>query len=282
MVHQNKTIALPLELRVLIYELLFSSECAVTHSFLDQCADAINDGFSIAILQANKATYAEASSVLYHQKALDLDLVGVPDEQEENTIVVISDEPDDDTNDAVSDESDGDAIDVQACRSVFKADNAPFYEHSPSMPTPPVVSSNGLIYERCFRRLSKIEIFISYDSFWICGTVLRGLSVAGKTLIHALMLLASDDVAQHERGNGKSLVVRMESDLSGRFILQRNFKGATPSSDGSEVQTAEIVDLLRRIQRGREVKLMEVKIGEGFAWQHMREAETREVDLGVF
>lgn len=254
MVHPHQTLPVPFELPILIYGHLFSADDPITRSVRYRHTDGIAHGLSTAILRVSKQTSVEASRILYRNKTFRLDLL-------------------------YHDEIINGRDIYQTRRSVVREDCALSYHRSPINLELPVISFNGLIYNWCFRRLSKIELLISYDSFWWRGAI----AAVGKTFIHALRLLASDESQQYNGTKPKSLSVTMESDLNGKLVIERDAEMRISTRSEAGAQAADIVDLLKLIQNFRQVKLVQTKIEMGgFGAEHLREGEVGEVDLNVF
>ena len=256
--HTPTIFTLPLELRDIIYSELLSSKRSSPLELYNHNKGR-EESFDLhpSILRTNKQIYAEAISYLYKDNIFHLHLDGpistgchIDNPDHKRPILPLL-RHDDTLRTAVL--TDGEDYDrprkihfrISRCKKIHRDCRC----HLLPLPGP------GPIYPHILRRLAHIEMFIGAFSMWEHRGG-RSLSETGKVVLDVLRLLAEDEIEEDHLVTRKTLKIEIRAKWvdDGLFIGD---KGPSLSREDGQALKAEMLALLREIEKRRVVKVTE-------------------------
>ena len=252
-------LALPLELRIKVYEQLLTPDPDRIHTlYHDRHGREASFGIDPTILRVNKQIHSEAVSILYDTANIRLYLA---------TPVVAQctggNYPDDivDPPDLFRKDTEG------AAKVTTKLDwpSGPWTEFEGRRIES---KAEGYIYPHCFQRLRKIEVVTSRHAVWgdsQCGSY---FSHTGKTVLRILKLLAEEQVIKSPKTKRLKFTIQPDWRTVESQLLMRNGE--------KDKKTEAIVGLLKALKRRTDA---EIEVEEGVYTKTLRELDMDEADI---
>ena len=211
---ESSLLALPLELRRLVYEQLLSSDPNRVHAlYHDRYGKQGCFDLHPTILRVNKQIYSEAVSILYDNAHVRLYLSTPVSFYPEG----INDPPELFRTDHEEDNKSINELTWQTVPSTGKGPKSPEHvQPKKGLKFPERVkgAAPGYIYPHCLQRLRGIQLVTSRQALWGNGQCGKYLSHTGQTVLQILRLLAEEQVPKSTRT--KHIKVTIQPELEHR------------------------------------------------------------------